>query len=317
MCVCRAGDDLRLHSHRGYLGNPSLSTFRSPHSALPEHSLLASQPPSSDSPLTSTLNASGGFNTILTSTSPRSYLQATGGGGGHYNRNISFSDDSVTANTTVDRRNRCLQQRALSSPQQEQQRRQSLEREDGPAPPRGILSKDGHLRYTAQPSPRAGQLQATPLSRSLPYRRQLQQQRQSPPLPLPPDVSPLENRTGDDIYGVRGKVVNFSVAGDSYQLTPRRSGSGSVTRLHEAYRQPQQSSGVGGEGEGGARGDRTGQSSLGQAYSMADVDSVLGQSAAGPLDDEDRTTTTSGSYTINADDLCHEIDNLFFNDVVV
>lgn len=307
-----------MHSPRGYLGNPSLSTFRSPSSLRPERSLLSSlassQQHGSDSPHSSTHHASGGgLNTVLTTNSPRSYLQATAGG--NYNRNISFSDDSVTANTTVDRHNRSLQQRSLPSPQQEQQRRQSGGMEESPSP-RGILCKDGHFRYTTQASSRCGQQHDTPSSKSLPYRRHQQQQRQSPPLPLPPDVSPLENRTGDDVYGVRGKVVNFSV-GDSYQMTPRRANSSS--RLPEAYSQPLQSSEVREDGsqEGGTYANRTGQSSLGQPYSVADMDDVLGESTAGTLDEEDRTTTTSGSYTINADDLCNEIDNLFFNDVVV
>ncbi|PVD34423.1 hypothetical protein C0Q70_05696 [Pomacea canaliculata] len=117
---------------------------------------------------------------------------------------------------------------------------------------------------------------------------------QSPPLRFPPDVSPLENRTGDDIYGVRGKVVNFSAV-DSYQMTPRRAGTSPSSRLPGL----------------------TVQSSLGASYSLADVDDVLAETTAVPVDEEDRTTTTSGSYTINADDLCNEIEHLFFNDVVV
>ena len=339
MSVCCAGEDLRLHSPRGYLGNPSLSTFRSPNSLRPERSLLsslaASHQQGSDSPHGSAHNAGGGagggLNTILTTNSPRSYLQATAGSG-NYSRNISFSDDSVTANASVDRRNRPpqqnqqQQQRSLPSPQQERQRRPSGSQDEGPSP-RGILCQDSQFRYTAQPSSRPGhqqqQQQDTPSAgKSLPHRRHQPQQRQSPPplLPLsPPDLSPLENRTGDDIYGVRGKVVNFSVA-DSYQMTPRR-GNSSSRRLPESPRsQPRQSSRLGdGDGEEGGPlyANRTGHSSLGQPYSATDMDDVLGESTAATVDDEDRTTTTSGSYTINADDLCNEIDNLFFNDVVV
>lgn len=290
-----------------------MSTFRSPTSARPERSLLSSLA-SSQQPASSN---SGGLNSTLTSTAPRSYLQAQGAHS-NYSRNISFSDDSVTANTTVG-------QRTLTTPQQEQQGRRGSN-EESPTPttntptPRGILChRDSQFRYSTQPSPSSQRQHATPLTKSLPYRRQLQQQQQqhqqrySPPLPLPPDVSPLENRSGDDTYGVRGKVVNFSVA-DSYQMTPRRAGSSS-SPSSRSYKP----SGDGGRGSPVYVNQTAGQSSLGQAYSMMDMDSVLQdrESTAATIDDEDRTTTTSGSYTINADDLCHEIDNLFFNDVVV
>ena len=59
-------------------------------------------------------------------------------------------------------------------------------------------------------------------------------------------------------------------------------------------------------------------SSVGEPYSLADMKAVL--DAASTVDkprDDDNTTTTSGSYTINADDLCQEIDHLFFKDIVV
>ncbi|GFO09312.1 hypothetical protein PoB_003581700 [Plakobranchus ocellatus] len=59
-------------------------------------------------------------------------------------------------------------------------------------------------------------------------------------------------------------------------------------------------------------------SSNGEPYSMSDMKAVL--DAASTVDtprDDDNTTTTSGSYTINADDLCQEIDHLFFKDIVV
>ena len=67
------------------------------------------------------------------------------------------------------------------------------------------------------------------------------------------------------------------------------------------------------------------QSTMGEAYSLGDVCDVLGDgSRAGGSDvtgngnyDDDNTTTTSGSYTINAEDLCQEIDQLFFKDIVV
>ena len=56
----------------------------------------------------------------------------------------------------------------------------------------------------------------------------------------------------------------------------------------------------------------------GEPYSLSDMKAVL--DAASTVDkprDDDNTTTTSGSYTINADDLCQEIDHLFFKDIVV
>ncbi|RUS77608.1 hypothetical protein EGW08_014629 [Elysia chlorotica] len=59
-------------------------------------------------------------------------------------------------------------------------------------------------------------------------------------------------------------------------------------------------------------------SSQGEPYSLSDMKAVL--DAASTVDkprDDDNTTTTSGSYTINADDLCQEIDQLFFKDIVV
>ncbi|XP_052793572.1 protocadherin-20-like isoform X1 [Mya arenaria] len=51
----------------------------------------------------------------------------------------------------------------------------------------------------------------------------------------------------------------------------------------------------------------------GMPYSVADIEemSEIGQCR------DDASTTTSGSYTINPDDLCNEIDDLFFRDVIV
>ena len=41
---------------------------------------------------------------------------------------------------------------------------------------------------------------------------------------------------------------------------------------------------------------------------------TLSDSCVSPRDDDDRATTTSGSYTINPDDIQNEIDELFFRD---
>lgn len=58
--------------------------------------------------------------------------------------------------------------------------------------------------------------------------------------------------------------------------------------------------------------------SLDDGYSLQDIDEVLEDaSTIGPHADDGNSTTTSGSYTINADDLCQEINKLFFNDIVV
>nr|KAG5709307.1 hypothetical protein BaRGS_018059 [Batillaria attramentaria] len=242
------GEEFRLHSPRSYYSNQSLSTFRSPGAGRTDRTLPGNPTTSSNGETTTTTSTStssspaSGLNSTLTAASPRSYLQAQathhvyGNIGSGYNRNISFSDDSVTANTTVDH------------------------------------------------------------------------------------VSPLEHRPGDDSYGVRGKVVSFSVA-DSYQTTPRRTNS--TSRLAGAGYPPHlnQSSVAAGDMTypGPYSASRAGQqSSVGQPYSMTDMRDALGDTTLGTMvDDEDRTTTTSGSYTINADDLCNEIDNLFFNDVVV
>lgn len=58
------------------------------------------------------------------------------------------------------------------------------------------------------------------------------------------------------------------------------------------------------------------QSSYGLPYSIQDIDDTISESIA-TRDDDDKSTTTSGSYTINPDELCDEIDELFFKDVVV
>ncbi|CAL1545943.1 unnamed protein product [Lymnaea stagnalis] len=50
-------------------------------------------------------------------------------------------------------------------------------------------------------------------------------------------------------------------------------------------------------------------------YSLHDIDEALEDTVT--VQDDDNTTTTSGSYTINAEDLCQEINQLFFNDIVV
>lgn len=58
------------------------------------------------------------------------------------------------------------------------------------------------------------------------------------------------------------------------------------------------------------------QSSYGLPYSIQDIDDTISESIA-TRDDDDKSTTTSGSYTINPDELCDQIDELFFKDVVV
>jgi len=51
----------------------------------------------------------------------------------------------------------------------------------------------------------------------------------------------------------------------------------------------------------------------GMAYSVGDIDTMSEMATCR----DDASTTTSGSYTINPDDLCNEIDDLFFRDVIV
>lgn len=52
----------------------------------------------------------------------------------------------------------------------------------------------------------------------------------------------------------------------------------------------------------------------GMMYSVGDIDTM---SEMATTCRDDASTTTSGSYTINPDDLCNEIDELFFKDVIV
>lgn len=52
---------------------------------------------------------------------------------------------------------------------------------------------------------------------------------------------------------------------------------------------------------------------MGIPYSLADIDDV----SESVTTRDDISTTTSGSYTINPEDLVNEIDELFFNDVIV
>lgn len=52
----------------------------------------------------------------------------------------------------------------------------------------------------------------------------------------------------------------------------------------------------------------------GLPYSVGDIDTM---SEMATTCRDDASTTTSGSYTINPDDLCNEIDELFFKDVIV
>lgn len=49
-------------------------------------------------------------------------------------------------------------------------------------------------------------------------------------------------------------------------------------------------------------------------YSVADIDTMSDMAVTYR---DDASTTTSGSYTINPDDLCNEINELFFKDVIV
>jgi hypothetical protein len=61
-------------------------------------------------------------------------------------------------------------------------------------------------------------------------------------------------------------------------------------------------------------------------YSYADVSAALSNKglqngtmtpSQGTDRDDDATTTTSGSYIVDPADLCNEIDDLFFKDMVV
>ncbi|XP_076447116.1 protocadherin-11 X-linked-like [Babylonia areolata] len=285
-----SGDDLRLHNTRAYLTNPGLSTFRlGPSSSSSLHrpdryqqqqhhrhhdtnhhhhndNSATNTSSSSSSPHHHHYNSSTSLNSQLTSASPRSYLQAQGGGGpsNHhgYSRNISFSDDSVTANTTVDGGSGHYDPKKSSPPQQE--RRDGVGKEEssgggGGGSLRSILSKDIGSRYGRMPGSR-GSSKAQGVGST--------------------------NRSGDDLYGVRGKVVSFSLAGDSYQMTPRRAGSS--TRLAPTPEASGMSSGVEEVGGGGGGGNshshlyanQTGHSSLGQPYSLADMDDVLNDSNA-------------------------------------
>lgn len=63
--------------------------------------------------------------------------------------------------------------------------------------------------------------------------------------------------------------------------------------------------------------DEATHSTFGLRYSLQDIDDTVSESVI-TRDDDGNSTTTSGSYTINPDELVHEIDNLFFkSDVVV
>ena len=54
----------------------------------------------------------------------------------------------------------------------------------------------------------------------------------------------------------------------------------------------------------------------GEKYSMGDMDSILSKSTMSRADSE-AGTTTSGSYVVDAEELCNEIDNLFFSEMIV
>ncbi|XP_062580921.1 protocadherin beta-11-like isoform X1 [Saccostrea cucullata] len=63
--------------------------------------------------------------------------------------------------------------------------------------------------------------------------------------------------------------------------------------------------------------DEATHSTFGLRYSLQDIDDTVSESVL-TRDDDGNSTTTSGSYTINPDELVHEIDNLFFkSDVIV
>lgn len=62
--------------------------------------------------------------------------------------------------------------------------------------------------------------------------------------------------------------------------------------------------------------DEATHGAYGLRYSMQDIDTI--SDSVVTRDDDGASTTTSGSYTINPDELVNEIDNLFFNsDVIV
>ncbi|KAL5013028.1 hypothetical protein ScPMuIL_011579 [Solemya velum] len=82
--------------------------------------------------------------------------------------------------------------------------------------------------------------------------------------------------------------------------------SHSATNIHSLYR-------TGDNSDVFTISGRTFRDSMGIPYSLADIDDV----SESVTTRDDISTTTSGSYTINPDDLVNEIDELFFNDVIV
>ena len=122
-----------------------------------------------------------------------------------------------------------------------------------------------------------------------------------PPPPIPVDSYPRNISFSDDSVTANTTVASsrfpgFSPKTSTFYQTPKRQ--------HEVFTISGRNKNMFLESH---------MTTPGMAYSVGDIDTMSEMATCR----DDASTTTSGSYTINPDDLCNEIDDLFFRDVIV
>lgn len=122
-----------------------------------------------------------------------------------------------------------------------------------------------------------------------------------PPPPIPVEPYPRNISFSDDSVTANTTVASrlpaFSPKTSTFYQTPKRQ--------HEVFTISGRSKDMFLESQ---------MTTPGMPYSVGDIDTI---SEMATTCRDDASTTTSGSYTINPDDLCNEIDELFFKDVIV
>lgn len=151
-------------------------------------------------------------------------------------------------------------------------------------------AKQYHYNYSNRHSHRSG------LEKMMPRR---------PPPPIPTDSYPRNISFSDDSVTANTTVASYNkhmpsspVSSSTMYKTP--------LKQHELFTISGMS----------ARDTflETQMTTPGMPYSVGDIETM---SEMATTCRDDASTTTSGSYTINPDDLCNEIDELFFKDVIV
>jgi len=271
----------------------------------------------------------------------------------HFKPNISFSDDSLTANTTVGKsfkrsniqntatlpRSPMVSMNPNMSSNLKNNRAMSVDALGGSnLPPRGAMTSTTRPRVGSYPnSSEAAYHMLTPNISRIPSADDTSSQHgmyvDLDPSAVIPDSRSYANATNNRNVGGSARYPNNSInhsGNHGYRDHDRFKNTFLNKYGNNSHRNYGNSVNVSDSSRVFQNTNGSQQSTMGEAYSLGDVCEVLGDASradgsvlggqsdvTGTNYDDDNTTTTSGSYTINAEDLCQEIDQLFFKDIVV